>query len=113
MKRQTPEDRFAYIVPVHREHDYQAPKKRKYTGIRNTSKHTNELITAGHMVDIYYDIKHDEVFCSVYVVGKAKLNTEYTVFITTLLNRKYNEREMRKMLDTVIEAKGYDRIRFS
>ena len=112
MKRQTPEDRFAYIVPMHREHDYQAPKKRKYHNIRNTSKRTNELITAGHMVDIYYDIKHDEVFYSVYAVGKAKITREHTVFITTLLYRKYNEREMRKMLDTVIEAKGYDRIHF-
>lgn len=112
MKRQTPEDRFAYIVPMHREHDYQAPKKRKYHNIRNTAKIIREYVKLGAMLDIYYDIKHDEVFCCVYHLGQPKLTEEYTVFITTEM-RPINERALRRLLDQIITEKGYDRIRFS
>lgn len=112
MRKLSAETEFSKIVPLRRIHEYHPPKKRKYHKIREVTKKINALILLGNMVNIYYNIKHDELLYDVYAVGKAKLNKEYTLFITTLLNRRYNEREMRKLLDEIITYKGYDRIRF-
>ena len=112
MKRERAEDRFSMMVEMRRIHEYRPIKKRKYENIRQTAKQIREYIKQGKMIDLYWNAKYDYVFCDVYQVGKAKHNNEYTLFITTLHNLK-NERELRKILDEVIQAKSYDRIHFS
>lgn len=110
MKRQTPEDRFAYIVPVHREHEYQPDKKRKYHNIRNTANRIRIYTEAGCHVAVYYNIKEDLLLSE--VIKITSYEADYTVKIG-VFTEPINERALRKYLDKIITEKGYDRIRFS
>lgn len=112
MKRQTPEDRFAYIVPVHREHDYQPDKKRKYHNIRNTANRIRIYTKAGYKVAVHYNIKEDRLLSEAVHDGITPYQADYTVHISTH-TEAIGERDLRKYLDKIITEKGYDRIRFS
>lgn len=111
MRKLSAEHEFSKIVPLRRIEEYRPERKRKYTGIRKTMHAVNALVRAGHMADVYWNIKHDEVYCRQHTDGIPRPRFDCTVLATTV-SIPVNKITFRQMLDSAITIQGYDNIRF-